>query len=73
MGTGPSLERLSFTVFGHISRPCAEVYEAVADPAQLSQYFTTGGAQGRLEAGAEVIADTKQNVLALQQLGLLNT
>jgi uncharacterized protein YndB with AHSA1/START domain len=35
----------------------AEVYEAVADPTRLSQYFTTGGARGRLEAGTEVIWD----------------
>ena len=46
-----------FTVFGHVGRPPAEVYEAVADPAQLSRYFTTGGAEGRLEAGASVTWD----------------
>ena len=51
------LTELSFTVSGYISRPCAEVYEAVADPEQLSRYFTTGGARGRLEAGAEVSWD----------------
>lgn len=33
------------------------MYEAVADPAQLSRYFTTGGARGRLEAGGEVTWD----------------
>ena len=33
------------------------MYEAVADPAQLSAYFTTGGARGRLEPGAEVTWD----------------
>ena len=43
-----------FTVFAHVSRPAAQVYEAVADPDQLSRYFTTGGADGRLEAGATV-------------------
>jgi uncharacterized protein YndB with AHSA1/START domain len=48
------LKALSFTVSGHISRPPREVYEAVADPEQLSRYFTTGGARGRLELGAEV-------------------
>ena len=47
----------AFTVFAHVSRPPAEVYEAVADPAQLSRYFTTGGAEGRLEAGATVTWD----------------
>jgi uncharacterized protein YndB with AHSA1/START domain len=45
---------LKFTVSAHVSRPVAEVYEAVADPAQLSNYFTTGGAEGRLETGATV-------------------
>src|SRR5690606_24192257 len=40
-----------------ISRPVHEVFEAVADPAKLSGYFTTGGAQGRLETGATVTWD----------------
>jgi uncharacterized protein YndB with AHSA1/START domain len=57
MNTNDQLEALSFTVSGRVSRPCAEVYEAVADPDQLSKYFTTGGARGRLEAGAEVTWD----------------
>ena len=43
-----------FTVSGIVSRPAAQVHEAIADPAQLSRYFTTGGAQGRLDAGATV-------------------
>src|SRR5262245_49835962 len=51
------LERLTFTVSGRVARPCAQVYEAVADPEQLSKYFTTGGARGRLEPGAEVTWD----------------
>ncbi|TQL49350.1 SRPBCC domain-containing protein [Ornithinicoccus hortensis] len=51
------LSELSFSVSGRVSRPVAEVYEAVADPAQLSRYFTTGGARGRLEPGAEVSWD----------------
>ena len=46
-----------FTVGGRISRPVAEVFEAVVDPAQLSSYFTTGGAVGRLESGATVTWD----------------
>lgn len=54
---GDTLAQLSFTVSGRISRPCAEVYEAIADPEQLSHYFTTGGARGRLEAGQEVTWD----------------
>lgn len=48
---------LRFTVFAHVARPCREVFEAVADPAQLSRYFTTGGAEGRLETGATVSWD----------------
>lgn len=55
--TEAPLTELSFTVFGFISRPTAEVYEAVADPGQLSRYFSTGGAIGRLETGAEVTWD----------------
>ncbi len=42
---------LKFTVYAMVSRPVHEVFEAVADPAKLSAYFTTGGAVGRLEAG----------------------
>ncbi|OZF46505.1 ATPase [Rhodococcus sp. 14-2470-1b] len=52
-----NLTELSFTVSGRISRPVADVYEAVADPEQLSKYFSTGGARGRLDAGAEVTWD----------------
>src|SRR5688500_579861 len=40
-----------------VSRPVANVFEAVADPKQLSSYFTTGGASGRLEAGKTVTWD----------------
>ena len=46
-----------FEVSGHVARPVVEVYEAVADPAKLSRYFTTGGAEGRLETGATVTWD----------------
>lgn len=49
--------QLKFRVFGRIARPVPEVFEAVANPDQLSQYFTTGGAQGRLEKGAVVTWD----------------
>ncbi len=45
---------LKFRVFGRIARPVVEVFEAVADPAKLSGYFTTGGARGRLVTGATV-------------------
>jgi uncharacterized protein YndB with AHSA1/START domain len=57
MSADAQLDKLSFTVSGRVARPCAEVYEAVADPDQLSKYFTTGGARGRLEPGAEVTWD----------------
>ncbi|UYO01087.1 MAG: SRPBCC domain-containing protein [Devosia sp.] len=46
-----------FTVSGRIAKPVHEVFEAVADPGELSAYFTTGGAKGRLETGATVSWD----------------
>lgn len=46
-----------FSVSGRIAKPVHEVYEAVADPDVLSEYFTTGGARGRLETGARVSWD----------------
>src|SRR5687767_9878905 len=48
---------LKFKVMIHVARPVGEVFEAVADPQQLSSYFTTGGASGRLEAGKTVTWD----------------
>ena len=48
---------LKFRVAARIAKPVHEVFEAVADPAQLSHYFTTGGARGRLETGAKVTWD----------------
>lgn len=45
---------LRFKVTARIAKPVHEVFEAVADPAQLSRYFTTGGAKGRMETGAVV-------------------
>jgi uncharacterized protein YndB with AHSA1/START domain len=53
---GP-LDELRFLVSAYVSRPITEVYDAVADPEQLSRYFTTGGARGRLEAGSTVTWD----------------
>jgi uncharacterized protein YndB with AHSA1/START domain len=50
-------KELKFRVSGRIARPVGEVYEAVADPAKLSKYFTTGGAVGRMESGATVSWD----------------
>lgn len=43
---------LKFRVAARIAKPVHTVFEAVADPRQLSHYFTTGGAEGRLETGA---------------------
>jgi uncharacterized protein YndB with AHSA1/START domain len=48
---------LKFQVSIRIARPVHDVFEAVADPKQLSHYFTTGGAKGRLETGATVMWD----------------
>jgi uncharacterized protein YndB with AHSA1/START domain len=48
---------LKFKVMIIVGKPVEEVFEAVADPEQLSAYFTTGGAKGRLEAGKTVTWD----------------
>ena len=48
---------LKFRVAARIAKPVHDVFEAVADPATLSSYFTTGGAQGRLETGATATWD----------------
>lgn len=48
---------LRFTVAGRIAKPIEDVFEAVVAPERLSKYFTTGGARGRLEPGAEVTWD----------------
>ncbi|MGH6644291.1 MAG: SRPBCC family protein [Bradyrhizobium sp.] len=48
---------LKFRVAARIAKPVHEVFEAVADPKTLSEYFTTGGAEGRLETGATVTWD----------------
>ena len=47
----------TFTVFIIVDRPRHEVFEAVADPKELSAYFTTGGASARLEQGRTVTWD----------------
>lgn len=57
MNDAAPLSELRFSVSGRVARPVAEVYEAVADPAQISNYFATGGARGRLEPGADVSWD----------------
>ena len=46
-----------FSVSGRIAKPVSDVFEAVVDPKQLSGYFTTGGAKGRLETGSTVTWD----------------
>ena len=46
-----------YSVFIIVGRPRHEVFEAVADPKQLSSYFTTGGASARLEKGTTVMWD----------------
>ena len=48
---------LKFRVAARIAKPVEEVFEAVANPDNLSCYFTTGGAKGRLESGATVTWD----------------
>ena len=48
---------IKFRVAARIAKPVHEVFESVADPQQLSKYFTTGGASARLEQGAQVTWD----------------
>ena len=48
---------LKFTVSARISKPVSAVFEAIVDPEQLSKYFTTGGAKGRLATGTTVSWD----------------
>lgn len=57
MSDSAELTELSFTVSGRVARRIDEAYEAVADPEQLSHYFTTGGARGRLHPGSDVTWD----------------
>jgi uncharacterized protein YndB with AHSA1/START domain len=47
----------TYRVFIIVNRPRHDVFEAVADPDELSAYFTTGGASGRLEQGVTVMWD----------------
>ena len=56
-GSEAAVTELGFSVFMFVSRPVETVFEAVADPAILSRYFTTGGADGRIEAGRSVTWD----------------
>jgi uncharacterized protein YndB with AHSA1/START domain len=43
-----------FEVYGKIARPVARVFDAVTNPAELSSYFTTGGASAPLRERATV-------------------
>lgn len=45
---------LKFTVQAKIKKSLEEVFDAVYNPKKLSKYFTTGGASGALDEGAEV-------------------
>ena len=47
----------TFNVFIFVNRARHDVFEAVADPKELSAYFTTGGASARLEQGQTVMWD----------------
>jgi len=47
----------TYRVFIIVNRPRHDVFEAVADPKELSSYFTTGGASARLEQGQTVTWD----------------
>jgi uncharacterized protein YndB with AHSA1/START domain len=47
----------TYKVFIFVNRPRHDVFEAVADPKELSSYFTTGGASARLEQGQTVTWD----------------
>jgi uncharacterized protein YndB with AHSA1/START domain len=48
---------VKFSVSGRIAKPVHDVFEAIADPAQLSRYFTTNGAVGRMVTGTTVTWD----------------
>lgn len=45
---------MDFTVFCIFDHPAAKVFAAVADPTQLPQHFTMGGARGQMQAGTTV-------------------
>lgn len=46
---------LKFEVVAHISRPVAEVFDAVYNPGKLTGYFATAGASAPLDPGSTVI------------------
>lgn len=47
-------EDMDFVVFCIFEHPPARVFAALAEPDQLSQHFTMGGAHGRMQAGTTV-------------------
>lgn len=47
----------TYKVFIIVNRPRHDVFEAVANPEELSAYFTTGGASARLKQGQTVTWD----------------
>src|SRR3546814_8233449 len=59
---------LKFRVAARIAKPVHDVVEAVADPAKLSHYFTTGGAKGRLETGATRSEEHKSELQSLMRI-----
>lgn len=52
---------INFRISGRIDKPVHDVFEAVANPDTLSRYFTTGGAQGRIETGATVMWEFQEH------------
>src|SRR5437879_3012033 len=54
---GDTRMKLGFEVWGRVRRPLPRVFKAVQEPKELSAYFTTGGAVGRLETGKTVMWD----------------
>ena len=49
--------KLTFEVWGRVSRPLNRVFRAIQQPKELSSYFTTGGASAPLESGQTVMWD----------------
>ena len=49
---------LKFDVYAKIAQPVAVVFSAIADPQELSAYFTTGAASGPLREGARARRST---------------
>lgn len=52
---------LKFQIQIKIKKPITKVFDAVYDPKKLSSYFTSGGAEGKLDTGKEVIWKFRDN------------